>query len=241
MNKSYLLKREQLDLKLMEDVFNNNYMVLNRPFEGMKYIDKSSEGALLPKILGSYEEPIQEWILQTIEKNHEAILDIGYAEGYYAVGFGMRMPNAKIIAYDVDQEARIKTGELIKLNGLSNIKIKAECTHVDLNARSKANTLLFCDIEGFEHYLLDPIKALYLRYVDLIVQSHDCFVHNVTEKLIARFYKTPIIKIAVDYHFRKNKYKTPNKFSSNISHEIINEIRSPAMKFLYMESLDGKL
>jgi len=236
------LKQKEYYSKIMLDVFDNDYVVHNGPFEGMKYIDNSSGSALLPKIMGSYEEPIQEWISQVIEgKHYETILDIGCAEGYYAVGFGMRMPESRIIAYDTNAEAIKLLGELIKLNNLSNINIKHKCTHDELNFRCKKNTLIFCDIEGGERDLLDFEKVPNLRYVDLIVESHDCFIQNMTEILIDRFYNTHIIKIFSDYPFRKNKYKTPNKCSKRMFGEIADETRPPAMKFLYMESIDGKL
>lgn len=241
-NKNNEIKRNKFYSKVMKDVFNSNCMVHNGPFEGMKYIEKSSGSALLPKILGSYEEPIQEWISQVIEKaSYETILDIGCAEGYYAAGFGMRMPNTKIIAYDIDDEARKNAGQLIELNELKNVLVKNECTHAELNEMCMVNTLIFCDIEGFESFLLDPVEAPNLRYVDLIIESHDFLVPGMTENLINRFYKTHSIKIAVDYPFRKNNYKTPNNTSDSVLHEIMNENRPTAMKYLYMESIDGKL
>jgi len=90
LNEANRLKKEQEESKIMLEVFNNEYIVQNGHFKGMKYIKRSSGSALLPKILGSYEEPIQGWIREVIEdKNYENILDIGCAEGYYACGFAM--------------------------------------------------------------------------------------------------------------------------------------------------------
>jgi hypothetical protein len=85
------------------------------------------------------------------------------------------------------------------------------------------------------------LKAPNLKYVDLIVESHDIFVPNMTEILISRFYTTHAIKIVVDYPFRKNRYKTPNNTNVNVMLEIMNEYRPRAMKFLYLESVDGRL
>ena len=71
----------------MQEVFDNQYIIQNGHFKGMNYIKRSSGSALLPKILGSYEEPIQGWIKEVIEKKN-----IGCAEGYYACGFARRLP-----------------------------------------------------------------------------------------------------------------------------------------------------
>lgn len=236
------IKREQEESKIMNDVFNNEYIVQNGHFKGMKYIKRSSGSALLPKILGSYEEPIQEWVREVIEdKKYENILDIGCAEGYYACGFAMRMPDKKITAYDIDEIARQNTAELKELNSLNNIEIKAECTHEELNLKSKPNTLVFCDIEGFEKILLDPIKVPNLKYVDLLIEAHDCFVPNITEELIERFYLTHTIRIIVDYPYRIKNYKTPKFASKEQVEYIINEKRSSHMKFIYMESVNEKV
>jgi hypothetical protein len=204
----------------------------------MKYIKRSSGSALLPKLLGSYEEPIQGWVKEVINSNkYENILDIGAAEGYYACGFAMRMPHIKITAYDTDEVARKNAAELMELNGLLNIEIKSECSQEELNFKSKKNTLIFCDIEGFEDALLDPIKVPNLENVDIIVESHDCFVKGLTEELIKRFYKTHKLKIIVDYPFRIERYETPAPMSDEMKKYITDEERSLYMKFIFMESI----
>lgn len=232
-------QRKLEESKIMNDVFDNQYIVQNGLFKGMKYIKRSSGSALLPKILGSYEEPIQKWIKEAIEdKKYANILDIGCAEGYYACGFAMRMPNTSVIAYDIDKDARINSNELKEVNNLTNIKINAECTFEELNRRSTSNTLVFCDIEGFEKTLIDPDKVPNLKYVDLLIESHDCFVPNITEELIERFYLTHTIRIIVDYPYRIKKYITPKLCNKEQLDYIINERRPLYMKFIYMESID---
>ncbi len=234
-------KRKRLQMEeesIINTVFKGNYMVHNGPFKGMNYIRSASGSALLPKILGSYEEPIQEWVNQVIEeKKYESILVIGCAEGYYACGFAWKLPDTTVYAYDIDPEARKKANQLKEINNLNNVVIKAECTHEELNSKAKPNTLVFCDIEGAEDTLLDPVKVPNLRYVDMIVESHDCYVKGITEKLIKRFYFTHKIKIAVDYPFRINVYQTPNSVDKELMKRITNEKRFPYMKFLYMESI----
>jgi len=235
-------QREREESKIMQDVFDNQYIVQNGHFKGMKYIKRSSGSALLPKILGSYEEPIQGWIREVIEdKKYENILDIGCVEGYYTCGFAMRMPNTKITAYDIDEVARKNLTELKELNGLQNIEIKAECTHEELNQKSKKNTLVFCDIEGFEKILLDPTKVPNLKYVDLLIEAHDCFVPNITEELIERFYLTHTIRIIVDYPYRINTYSTVLKCTKEQMEYITDEKRPSHMKFIYMENINGKI
>lgn len=227
---------------IMNTVFQNNYVVQNGHFKGMNYIKRSSCSMLLPKILGSYEEPIQEWVREVIEnKNYENILDIGCAEGYYACGFAMRLPNTKITAYDIDERARNDALMLQKANELKNIEIKAECTHEELNLKCKEKTLVFCDIEGYEEILLNPKDVPNLKYVDLLIESHDCFVSNITEELVGRFYGTHKIKIIIDYPYRVDNYSTPRDVTKEQFKYIIDERRPLRMKFIYMETIYGKV
>jgi hypothetical protein len=231
-------KREQEESKIMNDVFDNEYVVCNGPFKGMKYIKRSSGSALLPKILGSYEESIQGWIREVIEnKKYENILDIGSAEGYYACGFAMRMPVSKITAYDIDKDARKNLNELKKVNGLTNIEIKSECTHEELNSKSTKNTLVFCDIEGFEKYLLDPQKVPNLKHVDIIVESHDFIVPGITDELINRFYASHVISLVIDYPFRVKSYIIKEQDVDYCLSQISDEKRPSQMKFLFLKAI----
>jgi hypothetical protein len=233
------LIRSKIELDYIEKFFNNEFFVQNGPFKGMKYINKSSCSTLIPKLLGSYEEAIQPWVNEIISNSkYKKVLDIGSAEGYYAVGFSLKMPSAKIIAYDIDEAARNNLKKLIKVNGVVNIEIKEECNHEELNRNCEKNTLIFCDIEGFEDQLLDLEKAPNLKNVDMIIESHDCFVPNITDILINRFYETHTIKICVDYPFRINKYITPYEFSYSEFNYMINEERPNYMKFLYLQCIN---
>lgn len=224
--------------QLMKDGFNNSYIVHNGPFKGMKYIDKSSGSAFLPKILGSYEEPIQKWVDHIIsEKKYKTILDIGCAEGYYAVGFALNMPESEIIAFDLNPEARNKVEIMININNVVNVKVKDNCSFDELQLNSKKGTLVFCDIEGAEEILLDPERVPNLLKVDILVESHDCIVPGITELLINRFYKTHVIETVIDYPTRVNNYHLPNVVNEDDYKEIINEHRAEGMKFIYMKSL----
>ncbi len=215
----------------------SNNIVHYGPFKGMRRTNKSSHGAVLAEMLGSYEEPIHKWIVEIINKDYQFILDIGCADGYYAAGFAFKKPNTKVYAYDIDQSSRKNTQDNCQLNNLDNVKVLEECTHEELNDKSKPNTLVFSDIEGFEDSLLCPQKVPNLKYVDLLIESHDCFVPDMTEKLINRFCNTHTIDIIVDYPFRLNKYKSLHKCSQEIRDFITHEGKAKNMKFLYLKSV----
>lgn len=94
--------------------------VLSGPFKGMKYGSVISQCSLhYPKLLGTYESELHPWIQQVSDCSYEVVVDVGAAEGYYAVGFARLMPAAKVIAYELDPGARKQLSKLASLNDLS--------------------------------------------------------------------------------------------------------------------------
>lgn len=242
LEKERLIRREnkiKRNAEIMDDVFNGDYSVANGPFKGMKYIESSVGSSLLPKILGSYEEPIHEWVETAIAKQYDKILDIGCAEGYYAVGFAMLLPGAEIIAYDTNPDALELCRELIVLNGVDNVELREGCDFQELDNLITDNTLVFCDIEGAERELLDPARAEKLKLADLIIESHDSYMPGTTEMLIDRFGGTHKISVAVDYPTRVKPYSTPHGVGTDVMAEIIDENRAEFMRFLHCESFVG--
>ena len=67
--------------------------VLNGPFRGMKYLSRAYCSAVLPKLLGTYECELIPAIDRLARSDADRIVDIGAAEGYYAVGLALKVPN----------------------------------------------------------------------------------------------------------------------------------------------------
>ncbi|MGH6661289.1 MAG: hypothetical protein ACREB6_07100, partial [Rhodospirillales bacterium] len=222
--------------EIMADVFVNDFQIRGGPFAGMTYVKRSTGGAFLPKILGCYEEPIQDWIEQAIARRYERILDIGCAEGYYAVGLARHLPGSSIIAYDINADARDLCRELAMINGIANIEIRPSCDFSELGREIVGDTLIVCDIEGRERELLDPHKVPSLADADLIIECHDSYLPGTTEMLIDRFKATHAITVAVDDSVRRKHYALPKPVSDAVLVEITDENRAKDMKFLFCES-----
>ena len=97
--------------------------VCHGPFKGMKYIKKSNSSALLPKLLGTYEQELHQVIEQIISEEYQNIADIGCAEGYYAVGFAYKSrnrPGFQVYAYDINKDALQNLTKLSSLNSVSD-------------------------------------------------------------------------------------------------------------------------
>ena len=166
-------------------------IVLNGPFQGMNYAIRASEGSRSARLLGSYEASLAPVIEVIIARAYPLIIDIGCAEGYYAVGLARRMPTAKILARDANPKAQALCAELAALNHVADrIAIGGEFSHADFAQCEAQPTLILCDIEGAEATLLDPARAPGLTDADILVECHDTLTPGLTDLITARFQTT---------------------------------------------------
>ena len=156
--------------------FNSPATVMAGPFQGLKYpFMKSCCSTLPPKLLGTYEAELQPYFLRWKSVNFSQIIDIGAAEGYYAVGLARMFPDATVTAYDTSEEARNLTAELAEANETKpRTTICGLCTReVLLDQDFSGKTLIVCDCEGYELTLFDEELANHLKKCHLIIELHD--------------------------------------------------------------------
>ena len=177
-------------------------MVLSGPFEGMRYGAVISQCSLhYPKLLGSYESELHPWIQQVRDCTYEVVVDVGAAEGYYAVGFARLMPATKVIAYELDPGAREQLSKLASLNGLSRqIEIREGCHPQELRKVSEKRGLMIMDCEGYEEVLLSVEVITKLAGWDFLIETHDGYSRGVTQRLIRRFSATHDVMIQDTVH-----------------------------------------
>lgn len=170
------------------------------PFQGMRYIDESFCSALMPKLLGIYECELHGAIEELVVWAPDVIVDIGAAEGYYAVGLALRLPGSRIMAFEADEHARRLLSDLAACNGADNI-----CEHglavpetmetVLANASAGKAVAVVSDCEGAEMDLLDPEKYPWLRHAFVICELHEFCRAGCDAEVPARFCKTHDITI----------------------------------------------
>ena len=166
-------------------------MVLRGPFHGMEYPkDTANERNLVHRLSGSYESELHTWIEEIASNGYAMLLDIGTADGYYAVGFGRLMPNTRIVGFDTDRWARDATAKLIRLNNVPNVEIEAMCDNAWINRNIVPNTLIFSDCEGYEAVLFDLEKSSILRECDMVIELHERPAPGVEKLLRERFADT---------------------------------------------------
>lgn len=191
--------------------------VLQGPLAGMDFLNQSAEGCHIAKLLGAYEQPLQPFIEQAIGGAYPTILNIGCAEGYYAVGMALRMPSTHVLAFDVNPDARQVCGDLAKKNNVAaRVTVGGLFSPDDFAAFANQHVLLMCDIEGGERELLDPIASPALTGMDIIVESHECLIPGITKTLIERFENTHNITLVQD-DGQRHLVKPPEWFL-NLAH-----------------------
>lgn len=166
--------------------------ILAGPFMGMKYGQtKALCSTLHPKLLGTYEHELAAAFDAALARKPALVVDVGAADGYYAVGFAFRDRSTRVIAYDQDPRARAELAKLAELNGVRDrIEIRGRCEPSELLALKEPAGLMIVDCEGFEEFILSPANIAHLKGWEFIIETHDGFSPGITRRLADRFAAT---------------------------------------------------
>jgi hypothetical protein len=174
--------------------------VLHGPFRGLTYASMESTGSsLIPKLLGCYELELHHVLEHLFRHPLSSIVDVGCAEGYYAVGCALRCSQAKVFAFDTDPRARRLCAEMASRNEVTErVQVFGECTPELLRALPLGPcSLVIVDCEGYESHLFDDAAILAMRDHFLLVECHDFIKPGVTNWLESRFSSTHrVLRIA---------------------------------------------
>ncbi|MDP2751495.1 MAG: class I SAM-dependent methyltransferase [Rhodocyclaceae bacterium] len=174
-------------------------VVMQGPLKGLMIPPQFSLGSYNAKLLGCYEQPLLPFIEQAILANYGILLNIGCAEGYYAVGMARRMPDTRVLAFDIDSKAREMCAAMAEANNVSErVQIGSLFKPEQFASYQGQRVLVICDIEGAEVDLLNPESAPALIGMDVIVESHECYNPDITLILVDRFKATHDIALVQD-------------------------------------------
>ena len=181
------------DLVMKTKAVFPDMVVQHGPFKGMKYPAAESIGsALFPKLLGSYERELHPWMERLCEEGYTEIVDVGCAEGYYAIGLALRMPQAKVYAFDVNERALRLCRAMAELNGVADrISTHRSC---DVNSLMSIPVtfkgLVVCDCEGYEAELITEEVANSRQCWDFLIEIHDFEDINISSRIRSILEKT---------------------------------------------------
>jgi hypothetical protein len=180
--------------------------VVRGPFAGLEYPPglATGSGDLVAKLAGTYELELHDVISDWIARGCARIVNVGVAEGFYAVGLARAIPDATVIAYDIDDDMRARCASLAGANGVADrIELRKECTTAHLQAMGEERTVLLCDCEGCEAHLLDPAAAPVLARWEVLVELHDFVDAAISETIRRRFEATHVVTV-IDSSSRSN-------------------------------------
>jgi hypothetical protein len=169
--------------------------VISGPFKGIKYIRLSYGSVLLPKLIGTYESELHSVIYSIQTKKYETFIDVGAAEGYYAVGIAKLLKGTRCIAFEKNAMARLMLERMAKKNRII-LDIRGMCEVAELSSImiSKEPTLIIMDVEGVEFELFQDELLCTLTHTDLLIEVHPEKMEHSFEWFRVRFSATHVIQ-----------------------------------------------
>lgn len=208
--------------------------VIDGPFAGMQYLPglERTNRALVAKLLGAYERELHGAVRELVQSAASHVIDVGSAEGYYAVGLARQMPAATVHAYDIDGRARAACAQLAALNDVGRrVIVHDACTPADLCEFPPYGVALFCDCEGYERTLLDPDAAPVLRHWLIVVELHDFVDPTITASIQSRFATTHEIELIRGEPRDPDRYPALASFNLRERSALLSEYRPELMSW----------
>jgi hypothetical protein len=210
-------------------------VVQSGPFKGMNLFREQSwdSGFLSPQLLGCYEAELHEVIEQEIERLESVatpkIVNVGCAEGYYAVGLKRRLPHARMYVIDTDEKALRIARHTAALNGVSLISGEP------LSEVFAAPDLVVMDCEGAEVEYLDAEKFPDLKHAHIIVELHNLLHQDTQGILTQRWHGSHDIECIWEGPRNPNIYEILHRQSSLVRWFAVNEGRPCLMAWYVMK------
>jgi hypothetical protein len=165
--------------------------VLSGPFAGLRYPPSFVCRLLFhgPYQVGSFELELHPAIERIVTAGPATVVNVGAAEGYYAVGLAVRLPRARVVGFELDPALRAAAARLAALNGVGErIELRGLCTESELAALAADEpTCVIMDCEGAEAALADPDAVPWLARATLLIELHPAADAGIRSTLEARF------------------------------------------------------
>jgi hypothetical protein len=211
--------------------------VVSGPFVGMKLLVEATwgDGDLSPKLLGCYEAELHPAIAEAVSRDPRTVINIGCAEGYYAVGMALALPQARVYAFDSDEKGQAICRRAAAANQVSQrIMVAGTCGIETIRGiiSQDERPLLIVDCEGAELQLLDPAQAPEILQCDMIIECHDFINSQITPTLLARFASSHNIETVFEGPRDPNKFVSLQDRGSLDRWLAVNENRPVMMNWL---------
>lgn len=210
------------------------------PFKGLSLAKNNWWGGadFASMLLGLYEKEILDFFFSGECDRFDNLVDVGAADGYYAIGMLIsgRVNNA--ICFELSKEGQRTIAANAGQNGvLDRITIfgaASDTFHTRLSHLDLSRTLVLVDIEGAEFDILDETSLHALRQATIVIE-----IHNWTEDFWAKYQR--FIQIAsafFDLDFISpavrdlTQFPELNDFTDDNRYLICSEGRPNMMRFM---------
>lgn len=166
--------------KVLTDIVG--YQVIYGPFEGLKLPVKSwwGEHDVCSKILGQYEPHVIQF-LESALKSSDQLLDVGAADGYFAVGVLHANFCQQVIAFEMSEAGRESIRSCAIDNGVEdriNIQGAADERRLIECFEEKESKCVLIDIEGGEYSLLSEAVLFAMRGSNVVIELHPFLIED---------------------------------------------------------------
>jgi hypothetical protein len=206
--------------------------VRNGPFQGLRYPEDVAPGDLAAKLVGSYEQELHPVFERWIAAGIPSLIDVGSAEGYYAVGLANAMPKATVYAYDINDGQRAACSRLAEFNGVAErVVLRELCTAQTLTEFPAKGVALMVDAEGYERTLLDPAIAPNICGWHLLAELHEFIDADILAVLESRFSDSHTIDVINELPRDPGAFNELDFLPRAAAAKLIDEFRPATMRW----------
>ncbi len=217
------------------------------PFNGMRYVATAVGSAFYPKLIGIYERELVPVVERICKMRPSHVVDIGAAEGYYAVGLLLTGAVPRVTAFEETSAGRELIGQMARANGVEGrLTVAGRCDPESLGKVLSTLTppvVIICDVEGYEAQLMDPERVPGLERASILVELHEFAQRGISRRVRERFETTHDIEEIQETPRSSSDlpYWTPYSrlFPARYIQTVISEYRPERMNWFWMTPKAG--
>jgi hypothetical protein len=217
-----------------------NYAVAYGPFKGMK-LNKNvwwSKNDRITQTLGVYEEHVLKKMCLFADKGAKKLIDVGAADGYFAVGMAYSKIYSNVVAFEIETEGQNRILENATANKCED-KVLI-CGEADVDSIAKKITIedkstVLIDIEGGEYDLLSEKMLEILSDNYVICELHPWMVkdgHSRQKSLLDRASQVFNVELIKRDNYSPNMFPEFDDLSDEIRLIALGEGRAKNMQWL---------